>query len=87
MGHIPGSLNVPSSSLVADGQMKPAAELRQIFADAGVDLEAPLITSCGSGITAVIVALGLEIAGAKDVAVYDGAWAEWGSRPDAEVAT
>jgi len=84
-GHIPGSFNVPSGSLVADGQMKSAGELRKIFADAGVDLEAPLITSCGSGITAVVVALGLEIAGAKDVAVYDGAWAEWGSRPDAAI--
>lgn len=84
-GHIPGSFNVPSGSLVADGQMKPVAELRKIFADAGVDLEAPLITSCGSGITAAVVALGLEIAGARDIALYDGSWAEWGSRPEAAI--
>lgn len=84
-GHIPGSLNVPSGSLVADGQMKSAEELRKIFSEAGVDLEAPLITSCGSGITAAVIALGLEIAGAKDVAVYDGSWAEWGGLPDAAI--
>ncbi len=86
-GHIPASLNVPSGSLVADGQLRSPDELRKIFATAGVDLENPIITSCGSGITAAVVALGLEVAGAKQVAVYDGSWAEWGSRADAEVAT
>ncbi|MDR3472497.1 MAG: 3-mercaptopyruvate sulfurtransferase [Devosia sp.] len=84
-GHIPQSLNVPASMLTADGQMRPVAELRAIFAEAAIDLEGPVITTCGSGITAAILALGLEIAGAKQVALYDGSWAEWGSRPDAEV--
>ncbi|HTJ58215.1 MAG TPA: 3-mercaptopyruvate sulfurtransferase [Devosiaceae bacterium] len=84
-GHIPGSLNVPSSTLVADGELLPVAQLREIFDEAGLDLENPLITTCGSGITAAIVAFGLEVAGARNVAVYDGSWAEWGARPDAAV--
>jgi thiosulfate/3-mercaptopyruvate sulfurtransferase len=86
-GHIPGSLNVPSGDLVANGEMLPAKALRQIFAEVGVDLEGPIITTCGSGITAAALALALEIAGAKTVAVYDGSWAEWGARPGAAVET
>jgi thiosulfate/3-mercaptopyruvate sulfurtransferase len=84
-GHIPGSLNVPASDLVANGELRPAAELQKLFAEAGVDLEGPVITTCGSGITAAIVALGLEVAGVKEIAVYDGSWAEWGSRKDAAI--
>lgn len=84
-GHIPGSLNVPVTDLSEDGRLKAPDALKVIFAAAGIDPASPIVTTCGSGITASTLALALLVAGAKNVAVYDGSWAEWGGRPDAQV--
>jgi thiosulfate/3-mercaptopyruvate sulfurtransferase len=79
-GHIPGSLNVPYTELTDEGgTLKPKEELRKVFAAHRVDLARPTVTTCGSGITAAIVMLALEVAGAREVALYDGSWAEWGA--------
>lgn len=85
-GHIPNSLNVPWNSLVEQGKLKPEAELQTLFADAGVDITQPVVASCGSGVTAVVVILALTSLGARDVTLYDGSWGEWGSRDDLPIA-
>ena len=87
-GHIPGSRNVPFTELLtADKTMKQVVELRAVFEAAGVDLSKPVITTCGSGVTAAILALALERLGKSDWSVYDGSWAEWGQFPTLPIAT
>ena len=86
-GHIPHSRNLPFQALIdpASGTMKPADELRAIFANAGVTAKQRVTTSCGSGLTAAILAFGLYLTGRDDVAIYDGSWSEWGALPDAPI--
>jgi thiosulfate/3-mercaptopyruvate sulfurtransferase len=84
-GHMPGATSVPFTELVADGRMKDAEGLREIFAAKKVDLQEQITTTCGSGVTAAVIALGLEIAGAKQVKLYDGSWAEYAQRPEAVI--
>lgn len=83
-GHIPGSRNLPYDRLFRreDGTFLPPADLRRLFGDARVDLTKPIVTTCGSGVTACVLALGLHVLGRPDVAVYDGSWTEWGGRDD-----
>jgi thiosulfate/3-mercaptopyruvate sulfurtransferase len=87
-GHIPGSRNVHYASLLnGDGTLKSPAELRAVFAKAGVDPARPVVASCGSGVTAGVVAFALAMLGHPDAAVYDGSWTEWGGSAELPVAT
>lgn len=85
-GHMPGALNLPFDQVLnTDGTLKSADELKAVFAH--VDLARPIVTTCGSGITASVLALALARLGRLDVAVYDGSWSEWGGRPDTAIVT
>lgn len=87
-GHMPGAKSVPSSALVNEnGSLRSTEELRRIFADAGAAPSQPAICTCGSGVTAAIIALALARLGRWDASIYDGAWAEWGARDDTPVTT
>jgi thiosulfate/3-mercaptopyruvate sulfurtransferase len=89
VGHIPGSRNVPFSEMIdpATGTMKSLAALRQAFEAAGVDLARPIVTSCGSGVSAAVLTLGLYRLGVRGSALYDGSWSEWGLPDGPPVAT
>jgi thiosulfate/3-mercaptopyruvate sulfurtransferase len=87
-GHIPGSHNVPFDKLVNhDGTLKSAPELQRLFEQVGVDLNKPVVTSCGSGITASVLALGLAELGHRRTSVYDGSWSEWGADQSLPIET
>ncbi len=87
-GHMPGARNIPYSRFFhADGTWKRGGELQALFIDAGIDLARPVITTCGSGITAAVLSFGAALLGAKQVALYDGSWSEWGADPATPKAT
>jgi thiosulfate/3-mercaptopyruvate sulfurtransferase len=85
---MPGAVSVPMSQMIApDGTLKPRAALAEVFETAGVDIKRPVVTSCGSGITACVLALALARLGRWRTAVYDGSWAEWGAAEGCPVVT
>lgn len=86
-GHMPGARSLPSGTFSSNGKLRTLPELRQAIEDAGIDFGQPVVTSCGSGITAAIITLALESLGHEDNALYDGSWTEWGAREDTPIVT
>lgn len=86
-GHMPGARNLPFLKLIDNGHLRPPEELKRVFAEAGIDLDKPVVTSCGSGVTAAVITLALETVGHTDNRLYDGSWSEWGGLQDTPVAT
>jgi thiosulfate/3-mercaptopyruvate sulfurtransferase len=82
---MPGARNVPFTEIVENGRLAAPEKIAAAFAKGGVDTDKPMITSCGSGVTAVVLALGLDALGKKMPRVYDGSWTEWASRADLPV--
>ena len=86
-GHMPGAHNIPFATLSEDGNFKVLSKVKTIFKDAGINVAAPVVTTCGSGVTAAVLALALESLGNHNVRLYDGSWSEWGSKKDTPVVT
>ncbi|KZL21795.1 3-mercaptopyruvate sulfurtransferase [Pseudovibrio axinellae] len=84
-GHMPGALNLPFGLLLEEGKLRSNEDLKDIFHQTGVDANTPVITSCGSGVTAAVISLALEKVGYTKTALYDGSWSEWGASPQTEV--
>lgn len=84
-GHMPGAFNVPHSDIVEDGRLVDPERIAAAFAKAGVDTDKPVVTSCGSGVSAAILWLALEAIGKKPKSLYDGSWTEWAAQPDAAI--
>jgi thiosulfate/3-mercaptopyruvate sulfurtransferase len=84
-GHMPGATSLPFTELAVDGRLKSPEDLRELFRAKGIDIARPVTTTCGSGVTAAVLALGLELAGAAQVSLYDGSWAEYAQRPEAVI--
>ncbi|MET3599382.1 3-mercaptopyruvate sulfurtransferase [Martelella mangrovi] len=86
-GHMPGAKNLPATAFSENGRFRSNDELRAMFTEAGIDLDQPVVTSCGSGVTAAIITLALESLGHTDNSLYDGSWSQWGGRDDTEIVT
>jgi thiosulfate/3-mercaptopyruvate sulfurtransferase len=86
-GHMPGSINLPFATILENGKLKDKAGIEKALSEAGIDAQRPVITSCGSGVSAAILSLAFEATGHPAKALYDGSWTDWGSREDLPIAT